>query len=71
MPLTQSTYHDGALEYICRHYSVPAAENGRVLFEGKPGTIVGTTGHYLRVQIDGENHADTYHPTWHMEYVDA
>jgi hypothetical protein len=58
------------LDYISRHYGVPAEIGGRVEFERQPGTIVGTTGHYLRIKLDREPHPLTFHPTWHLRYVD-
>ncbi len=56
--------------WIAKHYGVPAVEGGRVLFEGKPGTIVGSSGPHLMVRLDGERKASPYHPTWHIEYVE-
>lgn len=61
----------GGLDYICGHYRVPAKPDGRVIADGQPGRIVGTTGHYLRVLLDAESTITTWHPTWHMEYLDA
>lgn len=65
------TTHPGSLEYIRDHYRVPAAIGGRVLFEDRPGTISGTTGHYLRIKLDDEPAVQTFHATWHLEYLDA
>lgn len=60
---------DYTLEYIRRYYKVPAEKGARVRFEGKAGTILsGASGPYLRVRLDGEKWARTYHPTWHLEY---
>jgi hypothetical protein len=59
------------LDYIRGHYGVPATIGGRVLFEGRSGSIVGTSDHYLLIKLDDEKIPDVFHATWHMEYVDA
>ena len=62
---------DVCMDYIKTRYSVPAKEGGRVKFQGKEGTIVGAREAYLRIQLDGETHIGTYHPTWEMEYLET
>lgn len=51
------------------YYNVPAKKGGRVLFEGRPGVIVGFRDQYLRVRLDGETGVGTYHPLWHIDYL--
>ena len=57
-------------ENIRNVYGVPAKKNGRIEYKSRPGTIVGTTGAYLRIRLDGESEIKTYHPTWEIEYYD-
>jgi hypothetical protein len=57
------------MDYIRRHYNVPAKRFGRVKFQGKLGTITGSDGAYLRIRLDGERRAGKYHPTWQIEYL--
>lgn len=56
------------LEYIKETYGVPAVINGRIKFGSKLGTIVGANGPHLKIKIDGEKDAGSYHPTWNIEY---
>lgn len=58
-------------DYIRVAYDVPAKRGGRVIADGKPGTIVGFQGQYLRIRLDGEKAVQSWHPTWHMEYLDG
>jgi len=55
------------MDYIRRTYGVPAKVGGKVMFEGRPGVIVGSHGPYLKIRIDG--HVRNYHPTWHLVYL--
>ena len=57
------------MDYIRRYYGVPAKRFGRVKFQGKPGTITGSDGAYLRVRLDGQKRVGKYHPTWEIEYL--
>lgn len=63
------------MKYIRDTYGVPAKRGGRVKFTGNPykppqlGTITGTRGQYLKVLMDGDTIAGSYHPTWLMEYL--
>lgn len=56
---------------------VPAKRFGRVLYTGsgdgieRYGTIVGARDGYLRIRLDGEQHAKSYHPTWKLQYLDT
>ncbi len=59
------------LDYLRRHYGVPARPHGRVGFQGRMGTIVGAgPGPHLMIRLDGEKHARPYHPTWELIYWD-
>lgn len=35
----------------------------------RKGTIVGSSGQYLRVRFDGENIIKKVHPTWKLKYL--
>jgi len=67
------------MEYIRTRYGVPAKRGGRVRytgsFDGQPveGTILSAvTGNaHLRIHLDGEKHAEHFHPTWELEYLDV
>lgn len=65
-----------SMEYIRKHYGVPAKRGGRVRYTpdgnrylAHEGVIVGSRGAYLRVRMGAEKNAGTYHPTWDMEYL--
>ena len=64
-----------SLDYIRDTYKVPAVLNGRVRYSGdavqREGTIVGARNAHLKVQLDGDDFAGNYHPTWKMEYLPA
>lgn len=55
-------------DYIQRNYGVDPKRGQRVLAYGKPGVIVGADGHYLRIRLDGQKHANNYHPTDEIDY---
>ena len=57
------------MDYIRNYYKVPAKKGGRVLYEGKPGTIVGARNAYLLIRLDGEKEAGSYHPTYNITYL--
>lgn len=64
------------MDYIRRTYQVPAKRGGRVRYTGRAagerfGTILSARGGYLRIRLDGDKHAGTYHPTWKLEYLSA
>jgi len=65
-----------SMEYIRKHYGVPAKRGGRVRFtpegEQRPaheGVIIGSRGAYLRVRMDGQKKVGIYHPACVMEYL--
>lgn len=57
--------------YVRERYGVPAKRGMRVIADGKPGVITSSAGNYIRVRLDDEKHSGYWHPTWHMEYLDA
>lgn len=60
-----------SMDYIRKHYQVPAKRGGRVRFHGfVTGTIVSARGAYLKVRCDeiAQRHL-TLHPTWKVEYL--
>ena len=62
-----------AMQDIRNRYGVPAKRGARVRYTGgtriDEGTIVGTHKQYVRIRMDGDQHAGTYHPTWELEYL--
>ena len=58
-----------SIEYIRKYYNVPAKVGGRIKYKGKCGTIIGATGAYLKIRLDGEKKSLCYHPTWEIEYL--
>ena len=62
-----------SMDYIRSVYNVPAKRGGRVEYtHPKPsrfGTIVRADGARLRIRLDGDKHADVYHPTWELRYL--
>lgn len=64
------------MAYIRNAYRVPAKRGGRVEYTGdksgsRLGTIIGTYSAKLKIRLDGEAHAGSYHPTWKLRYLDA
>lgn len=57
-------------EYVRNRYQVPAEKGRRVVAYGKPGTIVRADGNYIKILIDGEKLAGSYHPKDGIEYLD-
>lgn len=61
-----------SFDYIGKQYDVPAYKGQRVKFEGKLGTIVGTDGARLMIEMDEKpNDYGFYHPSWHIEYIEG
>jgi len=62
-----------SMDYIRNYYGVPAQRGGRVRYTGgrhpQLGTITGSEGQYLTIQLDGQRHSMPYHPTWEIEYL--
>lgn len=62
------------MDWIRRHYRVPAKRGGRVEYtgDGKPelGTITSARGSQLRIRLDGHKHTHCFHPTWELRYLD-
>ena len=63
-----------SFEYIRTYYGVPAKRGGRVEYTGtgkvQTGTITGASGAHLSIRIDGKKHADPFHPTWNLKYLE-
>lgn len=59
------------LEWVREQYGVPARLGGKVVCDGKPGEIRGTSGPHILVLFEGSNIAMPAHPTWHMTYLSA
>jgi hypothetical protein len=68
------------LDYINRHYGLACRIGQRVRHTppGQPpreGFIVGTNGAHLRIVLDQPEtrpkFSASFHPTWHMEYLDG
>lgn len=51
------------LEYIRNTYGVPATKGKVVSYKGQLGVITGASGPHVKVKLEGEKHADVYHPT--------
>lgn len=62
-----------SMAYIRNTYGVAAKRGGRVRYTGgkvpKEGTITGTSGPHVMIRLDGEKHANRYHPTWELTYL--
>lgn len=62
-----------SLDYIRTAYNVPAQHGTRVRYTGgkaaADGTIVGAQGAHLLIQLDHQDTAFPYHPTWKIEYL--
>ncbi len=58
-------------DYVRRYYDVPAELERRIVFDGRPGVIVGAEGGYLRVRFDDDPGSVPLHPTWRVDYLDG
>lgn len=56
------------MEWIRRSYDVPARHRMRIEYDGKPATITGAGGGYLRFRIDGDKHVTSGHPCYRIVY---
>lgn len=58
-------------DYVRRYYNVPAHIGVRVKVGGKEGIIVKANGsqQYVHIRLDGQKHANPYHPTDGIEYL--
>jgi len=58
-------------DYVRRYYNVPAYIGVRVRVGGKEGVIVDAKGsqQYVHIRLDGQKHANPYHPTDGIEYL--
>lgn len=62
-----------SMEYIRKTYGVPAMRGGRIEYSGKgflqTGTIKSAKNGRLKVLMDGDKNAGSYHPTWNIRYI--
>lgn len=65
-----------SMQYIRDYYKVPAKRGARIRWTGAvnsgyiEGTIIGSTGQYIRVRFDKEpSRTLTLHPMWKVEYL--
>jgi len=58
------------MDYIRKHYNVPAKVGMRVKTEKGKGYIVGSCNAYLRIRLDGEKKSRVFHPTYKIEYIE-
>ncbi len=54
-------------DWINQTYNLKVKNGMAVAYEGKIGTVTGSTGQYVMVKLNGEKHSDSYHPT-DLEY---
>lgn len=63
------------VDYFDRQYGLKVRVGQRFRYTGdgapRDGTLVGTaTGGKLVIMLDGEKHADLYHPTWKLAPIE-
>jgi len=60
-------------DYVRRYYAVPAYIGKRVRVGGKEGVIVKANGsqQYVHIRLDDAKHANPYHPTDGIEYLES
>jgi len=54
-------------EYVRSRYKVDYKVGDRLVFDGKPGTLVSFPDAYLGIRLDGDKHTSRCHPTWRIE----
>ncbi|MDX3298683.1 hypothetical protein PV569_34025 [Streptomyces scabiei] len=57
-----------SIEHIRNYYGLAVHVGMDVKHNGRPGRIVGFSGQYIEVQLDGDDHPTTCHATSEMEY---
>lgn len=59
-----------SMESIRNYRNVPAKRGMRVFSRHSQrwGTIISGRGGHLRIRLDGDKHAMSYHPTWKLDY---
>lgn len=66
-----------SMAWVRKYYKVPAKRGGRVEYtetwrdpsRSKFGTIRSASGGKLNIQMDGEKHPFSFHPTWGLRYL--
>jgi len=65
----------GDMAWVRKNYGVPAKRGARIEYLGNGKTVQGTIrsarGGHLRIQLDGDELAIPFHPTWKLRYLDA
>lgn len=68
----------GQFDYINLTYGLSVKRGSRVRYTGSAaaksaggllGTVTGSMGAYLKVQLDGQKSSQPYHPTWELEVL--
>jgi hypothetical protein len=66
-----------SISYIRKTYGVPARIGSRIKYkppyrkEEIEGTIKGSRGAYLLIQLDGCEGSLPFHPTWNLTYLEG
>jgi hypothetical protein len=60
-----------SVKHIRNYYGLAVHGGMRVKHSGQPGVIVGYSGQYIEVLLDGDTRPVTCHATWEMEYPDG
>lgn len=63
-----------SMEYVRKHYGVPAKRGARICYHGEKGDEYGTilsARDNLRVRMDATGQVLIFHPTWQIEYLAA
>jgi len=58
------------MDYIRKHYNVPAKVGMRVITEKGVGYIVGSCNARLRIRLNGEKKSRVFHPTYKIGYFE-
>ncbi|MBP5926677.1 hypothetical protein F3K32_42480 [Streptomyces sp. LBUM 1483] len=59
---------ESSREHIRRYYGLEVHVGLEVKNNGRPGRVVGFSGQYIEVQLDGDDYPTTCHATSEMEY---
>lgn len=59
-----------SLDYIRRHYKVPAYRGRIITYRGRRARIVGSDQQYLKLRFTGTDRPSRgrFHPTWEINY---
>jgi hypothetical protein len=59
---------ESSREHIRNYYGLNLRVGMKAKHAGRPGRIVGFSGQYVEMQLDGDDHTTTCHATSEMEY---